>query len=145
MKQLQIRIPLLLPEVPDEKDHCVERLIQSLEDRDGLEKVHVAHQTDSSVPQLCFHYDPELISIDRIQTLAEQTGAEITRRFGHELIEVEGIRHARHARHIEQNLLGITGVMEASVSASGMVRVEYDTTKVDEAKVLKALKEDGLD
>ncbi|WP_339815571.1 hypothetical protein, partial [uncultured Imperialibacter sp.] len=83
MKKLLIKIPLILPEVPDEKDRCVDRLIIQLQDKDGLEKVHVADETDNGVPQLCFHYDPELISIDRIQKLAEQTGAEITEKFGH--------------------------------------------------------------
>lgn len=145
MKKLQIKIPLLLPEVPDEKDQCVAKLIERLKNKEGLEKVHIADETDNGVPQLCFHYDPELISIDRIQSLAEQTGAEITRKFGHKLIEVDGIRHTRHARNIERGLRGIAGIMEASVSASGMVRVEYDTAKTDEAEILKALRKDGLD
>ncbi|MEP2773995.1 MAG: heavy metal translocating P-type ATPase [Fulvivirga sp.] len=145
MKKLQIKIPLLLPEVPDEKDQCVEKLIERLKGKEGLEKVHVSDEKDNGVPQLCFHYDPELISIDRIQSLAEQTGAEITRKFGHKLIEVDGIRHTRHARNIERGLRGIAGIMEASVSASGMVRVEYDTAKTDEAEILKALRKDGLD
>ena len=145
MKKLQIKIPLILPEVPDDKDRCVQKLIQRLEDKEGLEKVHVADETDNGIPQLCFHYDPELISIDRIQSLAEQTGAEITQKFGHKLIEVEGIRHTRHGRHIERDLRGIAGILEASVSASGMVRVEYDTAKVDEAEILKALRKEGLD
>ena len=114
MKKLQIKIPLLLPEVPDEKDQCVQKLIQQLEKKKGLEKVHVADETDNSVPQLCFHYDSDLISIDRIQSLAEQAGAEITQKFGHKLIEVEGIRHTRHARNIERDLRDMVGILEAS-------------------------------
>ena len=145
MKKLQIKIPLLLPEVPDEKDQCVQKLLQRLEGKEGLEKVHIADKTDNGVPQLCFHYDPELISIDRIQSLAEQTGAEITQKFGHKLIEVDGIRHSRHARHIERDLQRIKGVLEASVSASGMVRLEFDTAQADEADILKVLRKEGLD
>ena len=145
MKKLQIKIPLILPEVPDEKDQCVDKLIHQLQDKDGLEKVHVADETDNGVPQLCFHYDPELISIDRIQKLAEQTGAEITEKFGHKLIEVEGIRHTRHARNIERNLRNKAGILEAAVSGSGMVRLEFDTTKIDEAEIPKSLRKEGLD
>ena len=145
MKKLQIKIPLLLPEVPDEKDKCVQKLIQQLKDKEGLEKVHVADEKDHGVSQLCFHYDPEMISIDRIQSLAKQTGAEITQKFGHKLIEVDGIRHTRHARNIARNLQGIEGILEASVSASGMVRLEFDKAKVDEAEILKALRKEGLD
>lgn len=145
MDKLQIKIPLILPEVPDEKDQCVDKLIKQLQDKDGLEKVHVADETDNGVPQLCFHYNPELISIDRILSMAEQTGAEITEKFGHKLIEVDGIRHTRHARQVERNLLGINGIIEGSVSASGMIRVEFDTTQTDEAEILKAIRKEGLD
>lgn len=145
MKKLQIKIPLLLSEVPDEKDQCVQNLIQNLLDKEGLEKVHVAEETENGVPQLCFHYDPEIISIDRIRSLAEQAGAEITKKFGHKLIEVEGIRHTRHARQIERNLQDLKGIIEAAVSASGMVRIEYDKTKTDEYEILKALRKEGMD
>jgi Cd2+/Zn2+-exporting ATPase len=145
MKKLQIKIPLLLPTVPDEKDQCVNQLIKKLEGIEGLKEVHVSNVTDNGIPQLCFHYNPELISIDRIQTLAEQTGAEITQKFGHKLIEVEGIRHTRHALHIERDLQKIDGIVEASVSAAGMVRVEFDTAKLNETGILKVLKKEGLD
>ena len=145
MEKLKIKIPLLLPEVPDEKDRCVQKLLDQLKDKEGLEKVHVADETENGVPQLCFHYDPDIISIDRIRSLAEQAGAEITQKFGHKLIEVEGIRHTRHARQIERNLQDLKGMIEAAVSASGMVRIEYDKTKTDEYEILKALRKEGLD
>lgn len=145
MEKLKIKIPLLLPEVPDEKDQCVQKLLNQLKDKEGLEKVHVAEETENGVPQLCFHYDPEIISIDRIRSLAEQAGAEITQKFGHKLIEVEGIRHTRHARQIERNLQDLKGIIEAAVSASGMVRIEFDKTKTDEYEILKALRKEGLD
>lgn len=145
MKKLQIKIPILLPEVPDEKDRCVQKLIEGLQRIEGLEKVHVAEKKDNGEPQLCFHYDPEVISISRIQSLAEQAGAEITKKFGHKLIEVEGIRHTRHARIIERNLRSNEGIIEAVVAALGMVRIEYDKAKLDEAKILKIFRKVGLD
>jgi len=138
MNKLQIKIPLLLPELPDEKDRCVQKLIQQFQYKEGLEKVYVADETENDVPQLCFHYDSDLISIDCIQSLAEQAGAEITQKFGHRLIEVEGIRHTRHARNIERDLRDMVGILEASESASGIVRIELITAKVDEAKILNA-------
>ena len=38
MKKLQLEIPILLPEIPDEKDRCVERMISILKEKDGIEK-----------------------------------------------------------------------------------------------------------
>lgn len=145
MKKLQIQIPLILPEVPDEKDQCVHKLISSLQDTEGLEKVHVADKTDNGIPQLCFHYDPEKISLDRIQTLAVLTGASILDKYGHKLIEVDGIRHTRHARKIEETLTKLEGVLQAAVSASGMIGLEFETAKINEEEILKVLRKQGLD
>ena len=145
MKKLKLEIPLILPEVPDEKDQCVQELISMLQEQKGLEKVHVSEAADNGVPQLCFHYDPELISMDRVRSIARQTGASITEKIGHKLIGVEGIRHPRQARSIERNLSDLNGMIEASVSASGMVRVEFDRSQLDEATIIKALQKEGLD
>lgn len=144
MKKLQIEIPVILPEVPDEKDACVARLIDALQDTEGLEKVHIKETSDSAVPELCFHYDPEVISIDRVRSLALQAGAEISKKIGHKLIEVDGIRQPRHARYIEERLKEIDGIMEASVSATGMVRVEFISEKIGEGVVINELKKLGL-
>jgi len=144
MKKLQIKIPVVLPKVPNEKDTCVERLIKELEAEDGLDKVHVASEEADGVPQLCFHYDPDIISIDRIQNLAERAGAKITEKYGHLLIEVSGIRHTRHARNIERSLLAIGGVLEASVTAAGLVRLEYDKQEVNFDEISATLEKENL-
>ena len=144
MKKIQLKIPVILPQVPNEKDTCVERLIKELQAKEGIEKVHVADTKEDDTPQLCFHYDPDIISIDRIQSLAEQTGAAITEKYGHLLIEVKGIRHTRQARTIEKSLLAINGVLEASVSASGMVRFEFDKKQTDFDEISKQIEKEDL-
>lgn len=144
MKKHKIEIPVLLPAVPDEKDHCVSELIKKLEYRDGVDKVHVTENSDHGLPQLCFHYNPEKISLNKIETLARRIGAELTEKYGHLLFEVRGIRHARHARIIEKSLLSLKGVLEASVSSSGFVRIEYENSKIDLSKVDEVLKKRDL-
>ena len=144
MKKIQLKIPVILPQVPNEKDTCVERLIQELQAKEGIEKVHVADANGDDLPQLCFHYDPDIISIDRIQSLAERTGAEITEKYGHLLIEVKGIRHTRQARSIEKTLLAINGVLEASVSGSGMVRLEFDKKQTNFDEISKQIEKEDL-
>ena len=144
MEKLQLKIPVILPQVPNEKDSCVERLIQKLQAKEGIEKVHIADANGANVPQLCFHYDPDIISIDRIQSLAESTGAEITEKYGHLLIEVKGIRHTRQARSIEKSLLAINGVLEASVSGSGMVRLEFDKKQTNFDEISKQIEKEYL-
>ena len=79
MKKLKIKIPVILPQVPNEKDTCVQRLIEELEAKEGLDKVHIKDDQEDTVPQLCFHYDPDIISIDSIQPLAEEPGLKLPR------------------------------------------------------------------
>ncbi len=145
MKKTQIKIPLILPEVRNGRDRCVHRLMDQLQNREGIEMVHIASDKVDGVPQLCFHYDPEIISIERIQFLVISAPAFSARNFGHKLIEVEGIRHVRHGRLIEQKILSLKGILEASVSASGMVRVEFETAKTDEPAIFTTLRKEGLD
>ncbi len=119
-------------------------IVTTLEAKDGIEKVHIADEKADGTPQLCFHYDPDLISMDCIQSLAERTGAEITEKYGHLLIEVKGIRHTRQARTIEKSLLEIDGVLEASVTAAGMIRLEYDKKETNFDHILQRLEKKNL-
>ncbi|GAB3705690.1 heavy metal translocating P-type ATPase [Spirosoma flavus] len=147
MEKLQIDLPVLLPDLPDEKDHCVRRLIDLLEERAGIDKVHIRDEnertTSDHTSQLCIHYDPQVISLNRVQTLARQAGAEITHRYGHYVGYLNGIRHARHARIVTEQIRDWQGVLEASVSASGAVHLEFDQQKTSLATLLKHLKENG--
>ncbi|MAN04846.1 MAG: heavy metal translocating P-type ATPase, partial [Owenweeksia sp.] len=60
-------------------------------------------------------------------------------------IEVDGIRHTRHARKIEETLTKLEGVLQAAVSASGMIGLEFETAKINEEEILKVLRKQGLD
>ncbi len=144
MKKLQIEIPLILPEVPDDKDACVQDFIQLLEGHKGIEKVHVKKIAGSDVPHLCFHYNSAEISISRIRIIAKQIGSSISEKIGHKLIEVKGIRHPRQARNIELTLKKLPGMLEVSVSASGMVRAEFEKAKLEETTLIEALQKEGL-
>ena len=144
MKKLQIDIPQILPGVPDDKDNCVQEFIKVLREEKGVEDVHVSDTNENGVPQLCFHYNPAQISISKIRLLAKQIGSSITEKIGHKLIEVKGVRHTRHARSIEVTLKSIPGMIETSVSASGMVRLEFDRALTDEDTFIEALRKDGL-
>src|SRR5262245_45359407 len=123
MEKTRIDLDIVLPDIPDERDECVQRIIASTESKKGIEKVHIVPGTETSKAKLCFHYNPDEISIEQVEKLAEQAGADITERYGHLLLEVKGIRHVRHARVIELNLKDARGIMSVSVSATGWIRI----------------------
>lgn len=140
-----MNIDILLPEVPNEKDACVARIIQALESKRGIEKVHVIPEKNAVKAQLCFHYEPSLISLSEVQNIAKKAGARITEQFGHLLVEVAGIRHVRHARLLEREIQDEKGVISVSASASGFIQLEYDKNATSEGEILKLLEKHDLD
>ena len=96
--KLRIDLQILLPQVPDESDACVRRLIHDLESRDGIVQVHLRAGSDGTPTQLCVHHDPDVVPLARIREMVERAGAAISERYGHALWEVKGIGHQRRAR-----------------------------------------------
>ena len=134
MNKTRIDLDILLPEVPDERDECVARLVHALEGRSGIQKVHVVSD-EGKEPQLCFHYDPSYITIEKVAKLAKSAGAEITKKYGHVLLHVDGIRHQRHARLIEGTLKNVPGVLTGSVSGTGIIQIEFDQAQTNIEKI----------
>src|SRR6186713_1707561 len=144
MEKIKINLNIVLPDVPNERDECVQRIISATESKKGIEKVHIVPGTETSKAKLCFHYNPEEISIEQVQKMAADAGAEITERFGHLLLEVKGIRHVRHARVIEGSLKHIKGVISVSASAAGWISIEFDHHEINPAKIYKQVNKIGL-
>lgn len=144
MDKIKIDLDIVLPDVPDEKDTCVQRIISSIENKKGIEKVHVVPETETTKAKLCFHYNPGEISIEEVQRLAEKSGAEITERFGHLLIEVKGIRYVRHARVVELGLKDTKGILSVAVSATGWIKIEFDHHEITPQKIFSKLNKLGL-
>jgi len=56
MEKTRINLEILLPEIPDERDECVHRIIGTMARKRGIDKVHVIPEDGNSKAQLCFHY-----------------------------------------------------------------------------------------
>lgn len=141
---LRLDLPLILPEIPDEADHCVIRLLTELRGREGVLEAHVVAGSAGEPAKLCVHYDPEIISLARIGDTAQSSGASITSRIAHVLWQVDGVNHQRRARTVTEQLRNVNGVLEAEASASGIVRVEFDRAATNELKIRASLAESGV-
>jgi Cd2+/Zn2+-exporting ATPase len=124
-EHVRLELPLVLPQINDVNDPCVDRLIRMLDGRRGVERVHMK-TPDSSPPLLCLHYDPSIISLARLRELVSAAGAQLTEQFGHFIGCAPGPLHARSARTLAERLRRVPGVVEAEVAISGTVRVEYE-------------------
>ena len=140
-EKLRIDLQILLPDLPHEADACVGRLVNELEGRNGIEKVHVRAAVGNMPTQLCIHYDADAIPLARIREVVQNTGAAISQRYGHAFWMVDGITHERRARTVADRLKLIAGMLEAEASAAGAVHVEFDRQQLSEDEILSVLAE----
>jgi len=144
MEKTKINLDFLLPELPNERDECVDGIINRLQYKRGIDKVHVIPENGSRKAQLCFHYDPSEISLSRVEDLAREAGAEITQHYGHLLIEASGVRQPRHARIVEAQLKRQKGIQNVSVSGTGFIRLEYQKQEISEQEIRQQIINTGL-
>ncbi len=142
--KLRLDIPLLLPGVPDADDACIGRLMAELQGRDGIQEVHVRRNGSDETPQLCIHYDTQILPLVRIRELVEAAGAQIANQYGHLLWSVEGIGHVRRARIVAERLRKLPGVLEAEASAAGIVRIEFARRQVEEPSLRETVAKMGV-
>ncbi|MGE0490736.1 MAG: heavy metal translocating P-type ATPase [Vulcanimicrobiota bacterium] len=137
MEKLKLALPLLLPEMEGE-DCCAHLLTERLQRTRGIDQAHVVRQDGQA--QLCLHYDPNLVSLHRVQRLAEASGAEVTDRYRHEQIPFAGLDAADTASGLEHELSHLPGMLHASVSyAAGLVLVAYDSRQLDRSAIEQAM------
>lgn len=141
--RLRLDLPLLLPDIHDADDRCVDRLIAALSGRPGIAEAHVVRD-GTGEPQLCVHYDPAEINIGRVRELVHAAGAQVGERFGHLVVRADAALHARAARRLADDLRAKPGVLEADVAASGAIRIEYDRQKVSAQALLEQVAALGL-
>ncbi len=137
--KIELDLELLLPNSGDERDGCRERLARGLAGLRGVTRAHVEDAAGRAV--LCVHYDPSLATLASVERLARRAGADVTARYRHETIPVEGMDCSDCTLAIEHALGRAPGVLTASVNyAAAMLRVEYDAHKTDRRAVVDRLR-----
>ena len=137
--KLSLELPILLPQIDDERDQCVERLQEQLKQHKGIEAVHLRSQDGQAL--LCLHYDPDLVSLERVERLATGTGATVTERYRHETLRVTSMDCADCAASIEHILQRVPGVLVASVNyAAEKMRIEYDRAQVSHKEIVQRMR-----
>ena len=141
----RFRVDAILPRVHDIDDQCMNRFIDMVTAKHGIEKVHVVASrgdlaSDHEAAIFCIHFDPDVISLAEVRELAHRAGVDLDGRYGHWQRRGDPM-HARRASAIESRLSRIRGVIETVVSPDGAVRVEFDRQITDESAISQALDE----
>lgn len=144
MNKTQINLDLILPEAPDEKDECIDRIIYGLQNKRGIDKVHLIPANGTGHARLCFHYDPDEITVKQVEDMARDAGAALTEQYGHLLLSVSGIRHSRHARILEERINSLPGVQNTSASITGFIQLEFKKNETSTETILNQIKDIGL-
>jgi len=130
----EIELPLLLPGVARD-DSCVQRLVDGLEEMNGVSRVHACEGGEGALGMLCIHYNPEIVSLQRVREVAASMGVELGDRYGHLFLELGSAVHARKARTIAAQVQAVPGVIEATTSPAGGISIEYERAKTGEAEL----------
>src|SRR6478609_6987494 len=104
MEKVKINLDILLHEIHDERDACIQRLIELAKTHKGLNDVHLVPQKGGVKTQLCFHYDPDTVSLADVERLAKEAGAKVSQQYGHALIEIKAFRELSEATALENRL-----------------------------------------
>jgi Zn2+/Cd2+-exporting ATPase len=137
---LQLQLPVLLPHIADERDQCVARLNEQIAAQKGIRQAHIERDPADGQAVICLHYDPNLLTLERVHRIAEQAGATVAKRYRHETLRVTGMECADCARSIEHILGRAPGVITASASyAAEKVRLEYDSTTITHAELVRRI------
>ncbi|HZD58359.1 MAG TPA: cation-translocating P-type ATPase [Anaerolineales bacterium] len=133
---IQLDLHVLLPEVQDDRDTCLDRLESALQSRRGIQRAHLKRE-DNPV-QLCLHYDPNQVSLADVQRMAQRAGAEIANRYHHNVLPVEGMDCSDCALVVEHSLSRLDGVLNVNVNyAAQTMQVEYDSQLISRRAIEK--------
>lgn len=139
---LQLDLPVLLPGVADERDGCVERLNAQLAALKGIQKAHIERSNGQAT--VCLHYDPNLLSLEAVQRLAQRAGAQITNRFHHIHLSIEGLDCSDCVKVLEHGVGRLDGVLTVNVNyAAATMRVEYDGQQVNRSAIERRVRSLG--
>lgn len=144
MNQDKLFAPLqiMLPNIDDDQDQCVHRLQELLESDQQIDKVHLTRQDDKA--GFCIHYNTDVLGLDQIKSMIAIAGAQISDRFVHQTLRIDGMDCHDCANIIEHSLEHLDGVLAAKVGyASQQLRIEYDSDIVSLKDIVKKLKRLG--
>ncbi len=138
---VRVDLPVVLPEIEDERDACVQRLQALLEAEAGVDRTHLVKETS----MLCVHYNPVQLTLDRVQSLVRTAGATVHELYGHRIWPIRAVAAEDSGRRIEDLLGTVDGVLTTSVNLAGQtVRVEFERARFNPNDVEATLRGAGF-
>ncbi len=141
MDKLQLDLPLLLPAM-EAGDACVHLLTDTLATTRGVDAAHITRSNGTA--RLCLHFDPNLVSLGKLERVAQEAGASITGRYRHETLPFSGLDAADVAESLAASLQQLPGMLHADVNyAAGLIFVAYDSEALTRVRIGETIRQMG--
>lgn len=128
-EKLKLELPIVSPGITSEDDPAVERVEEHILRCRGVERAHI-EKVEGGL-QLCLHYDPRVVSLERLTRVAKRAGMEVGNRYRHETLGLSGMDCADCSSSIEHLLTRRDGILSVAVSyAAETIKVAYDSEVV---------------
>lgn len=139
----QLELDIVIPGETDEFGRF-EQLERALEAVVGVGDVHV--RRDSSVPEVCIHYDESKISLDILRATVNSVGQEVSKRYLQGTWFVRNMDSAQCGYLIEHSLMRMKGVLTANLAyAAERLVIEYDRELTNPKEIDKRVKALGYE
>ena len=140
-EQLRLDLDIVLPTI-DPDDTCAQLLTRRLATTKGIEQAHIVR--DNGAAQLCLHYDPNQVTLDKVRRMVTDAGATLSDRYRHEQIAFIGLDAADAADSVAQEIARLPGVLHARANyAAGIFAVAYDTTITQRPAIEQTIRRQG--
>ncbi len=129
-------IPVLCSE--NECERCQDKLTKALVEVKGISKTEVNDST------LSISFDPNILSIERLEKKTKEIGCTIAEKFTHETLELAGLDCPDCAMKMEKSINRLPGVLWATVNfTSSTLGIEFESEKISLDKVISLVKDLG--
>jgi len=132
MDSLRISLQSILSNIEDVEDKCVDRLVGSLKNRDGITAVEVTEDQNCR-PQLLVKFDADIISNGQIQHITRETGKKLDKTIGHLRIKVQEVQDTQRIQATTTLLKKLKGVMNVLVVPAGWIILEFNQYIIGES------------
>lgn len=127
---IKLEIPVLLPGVENDRDECLSRLENSLQNHKGILRAHL--EREKNPVDLCLHYDANYLNLEEVKRMAAQAGTQLINQYHHDTIPIMGLDCSDCVIVLEHSVKRMDGVLSVNVSyVAEKMWVEYDHRKIN--------------
>jgi Cd2+/Zn2+-exporting ATPase len=139
MDRHTLELPVMLPSGP-ECSRCIVRLQSELGRIKGVEGAAVNNARSS----ITVTYDPNVVTLSRIEREARQIGANIEARIAHQTLELRDLDCPDCASTIEKAVGQVPGVLWAGANfAAGQIHIEFERERANLKQIRRVIEGHG--